>query len=97
METETEERKEAWSEDCMKALAALANTLGGTLWIGIRDDGSVIGWDTNGKQQEAISNQIVNSLHIHPASISVEQKNDKPVLAIRMHRAAAPVALRGRY
>lgn len=81
----------------MKALAALANTLGGTLWIGIRDDGSVIGWDINGKQQEAISNQIVNSLHIHPASISVEQKNDKPVLAIRMHRAAAPVALRGRY
>ena len=81
----------------MKALAALANTLGGTLWIGIRDDGGVIGWDINGKQQEAISNQIVNSLHIHPASISVEQKNDKPVLAIRMHRAAAPVALRGRY
>jgi len=97
METETEERKEAWSEDCMKALAALANTLGGTLWIGIRDDGSVIGWDINGKQQETISNQIVNSLHIHPASISVEQKDDKPVLAIRMHRAAAPVALRGRY
>lgn len=28
----------------MKALAALANTRGGTLWIGIKEDGSVIGW-----------------------------------------------------
>ncbi|MDQ2798265.1 MAG: putative DNA binding domain-containing protein [Armatimonadota bacterium] len=97
METETEERKESWSEDCMKALAALTNTRGGTLWIGIKDDGSVIGWDSNGKQQEAISNQIVNSLHIHPASVSVEQKAGKSVLAIQMHQAAAPVALRGRY
>ncbi len=97
METETEEHKEAWSEDCMKALAALANTRGGTLWIGVRDNGSVIGWNGSGKEQEAISNQIVNSLHVHPASILIEHGDEKPVLAIQMHRMAAPVALRGRY
>ncbi len=97
METETEECKESWNEDCMKALAALANTRGGTLWIGIEDNGNIVGWNGNGKQQEAISNQIVHNLHIHPASISVEHKAGKPVLAIQMHRAAAPVSLRGRY
>ena len=97
IETETEENKESWNEDCIKALAALANTRGGTLRIGVRDNGSVLGWDGGGKEQEAISNQIVNSLHIHPASILVEHRDDRPILAIQMHRTASPVALRGRY
>lgn len=81
----------------MKALAALANTRGGTLRVGVRDNGSVLGWDGGGKEQEAISNQIVNSLHVHPASILVEHRDDKPILAIQMHSTASPVALRGRY
>ena len=81
----------------MTALAALANTRGGTLRIGVRDNGSVLGWDGGGKEQEAISNQIVNSLHVHPASILVEHRGDKPILAIQMHRSASPVALRDRY
>jgi len=81
----------------MKALAALANTRGGTLRVGVRDNGSVLGWDGGGKEQETISNQIVNSLHVHPASILVEHRDDKPVLAIRMHQTASPIALRGRY
>lgn len=71
METETEERKEAWNEDCVKALAALANTRGGTLWVGVKDDGSVIGWHKDGRDLEAISNQIVDSLHLHPAASPV--------------------------
>ncbi len=61
METETEGNKESWSEDCMKALAALANTRGETLRVGVRDNGNVLGWDGGGKEQEAISDQIVNS------------------------------------
>ena len=69
----------------MKALAALANTRGGTPQVGVRDNGSVLGWDGGGKQQEVLSNQIVNSLHVHPTSILVEHRDDKPVLAIQMH------------
>ena len=57
METETEGNKESWTEDRIKALAALANTRGG-------------------KEQEAISNQIINSLHVHPASILVGHRDD---------------------
>ena len=41
IETETEENKESWNEDCIKALAALANTRGGTLRIGVRHGGSI--------------------------------------------------------
>jgi predicted HTH transcriptional regulator len=71
-ESETEERKESWDDDCLKALAALANTRGGTLWVGVRDNGHPVlgGWRGDGKEQERISNQIVSTLHIHPASMT---------------------------
>ncbi len=97
MESETEELKESWNDECLKALAALANTRGGTLRVGVRDNGSVLGWQGDGKDQEAISSQIVSILQIHPASILIEERNGLPILVIRMHQAAAPVALRGRF
>ena len=96
-ESETEERKETWEEECMKSLAAFANTKGGCLWLGVKDNGTVIGWNGNGKDQETISSKIVDVLHVHPASMGIEIKDNKPVLIIHMHKAAAPVALRGRY
>ena len=97
-ESETEERKEAWDEDaCVKALAAFANTRGGCLWVGVKDNGTVVGWNGDGKAQEAISSKIVSMLQVHPASMVVEIKDDKPVLKVHMHKAAAPVALRGRF
>ena len=98
IESETEERKEAWDEEtCVKALAALANTKGGCLWVGVKDNGTVVGWNGSGKDQEAISNKIVSILQVHPASMLVETKDNKSVLMIQMHKAAFPVALRGRY
>jgi ATP-dependent DNA helicase RecG len=97
MESETEERKESWDDDCLKALAALANTRGGTLWVGVKDNGRAVEWHGDGKAQEAISSQIVSILHIHPSSILIEEKESLPVLVVRMHQAAAPVALRGRF
>ena len=71
MESETEERKESWDDNCLKALAALANTRGGTLWVGAKDNGRAVGWQGDGKAQESISSQIVSMLHIHPASILI--------------------------
>lgn len=96
-ESETEELKESWNDECLKALAALANTRGGTLRVGVRNDRSILGWQGDGKDQEAISSQIVSTLQVHPASILIEERNGLPVLVIRMHQAAAPVALRGRF
>jgi ATP-dependent DNA helicase RecG len=96
-ETEAVERKESWNDDCLKALAALTNTRGGTLLVGVTDDGRVVGWQGDGKEQERISNQIVATLRILPLEIAVETHAGQPVLVIEMARAAAPVAVRGRY
>ncbi len=96
-ESETAERKQSWNEDGLKALAAFANTRGGTLWIGITDAGKTVGWQGDGHDQETISNQISNTLQCLPIAMTVQTRDDLPVLVIRMSRAASPIAVRGRY
>jgi ATP-dependent DNA helicase RecG len=99
-EDDTEERKESWSDECLKALAALANTRGGTLWIGIDDAGHPVlpgGWTGGDKDETRISNQIVGALQSHPSSMTVETVEGLPALAIRMARSPVPVSVRGRY
>ncbi len=96
-ESETSERKQAWNEDCLKALAAFANTRGGTLWVGIQDNGQIIGWHGDGRQQELISSQISDTLQCLPIAMTVQTRDNLPILMIRMARAAAPIAVRSRY
>lgn len=71
-ESETTERKRSWNEDCLKALAAFANTRGGTLWIGVDDAGHAVGWHGNGHDHETISNQITNNLRCLPVGMTVQ-------------------------
>ncbi len=96
-ESETAERKQSWNEEGLKALAAFANTRGGTLWIGIADDGKTVGWQGDGRDQETISNQISDTLQCLPIAMTVQTRDDFPILVIRMARAASPVSVRGRY
>ncbi|MCW3099372.1 MAG: putative transcriptional regulator [Chthonomonadaceae bacterium] len=103
LESEQEERKQSWQDnECLQALAALANTRGGTLWVGVKDNGDPVmpnGWPDadDGGKMEAITNKIVAKLGIHLASVTIETLKEKPVLAIQMHRAPAPVLLSGHY
>ena len=71
LESEREERKETWQDNVLEALAALANTRGGTLWIGVKDNGAPLepdGWADAGVagKMEAITNKIVSKLGCIP-------------------------------
>lgn len=97
-ESETEEFKRSWQEkECLQSLAAFANTRGGNLWVGLDDNGSVPGWQGDGKTMEIISNQITSKLQIHPLALEVRLVARMQILVIRMAPAASPVAVNGRY
>jgi ATP-dependent DNA helicase RecG len=64
IETRDVEYKERFTDRVMEAICAFANSAGGTLYIGISDDGEVIGVDLD---------KIVSKLGIHP-EIEVEER-----------------------
>lgn len=97
-ETERDEFKSSWQDkECLEALAALANTHGGTLWVGVRDNGTLAGWFGDAKDTERVSNYIVSKLQVHPLSMTVKRIQEVPILVISMMRAAAPVSLNNHY
>jgi ATP-dependent DNA helicase RecG len=95
-EGETLELKSEWSDDALKDLAAFANTRGGTLVIGIANDGSVIGTDASDQQVQRLANLITSRLGITP-SIRVESREGKPLLIIQVDAARGIVPYSGRY
>lgn len=95
-EGEKAEFKEQWNDHGLEALASFANTRGGTLLIGVQDNGAVIGWNGDDRAQQAIINQIVEILGVQP-TVSVQQEQGKPVLVIEVRSISTLVACRGRY
>lgn len=61
-ETETIELKRELNESIKKELIALVNTYGGEIYIGIEDDGTVVGLNNAKQDLESISNIIRDSI-----------------------------------
>ena len=95
-ESETTEFKERWADrSALRELAAFANTRGGTLLVGVADDGEVTGW--SGDDLDALASKITDSLRLHPSELRAGEVEGREVLVARVPEAQAPVAYRGRY
>ena len=95
-ESENVEFKEQWNDHGLEALASFVNTKGGTLLIGVRDNGTVIGWTGDDRAQQVIINQIVEILRVQPA-VSVQREQKKPVLVIEVKPGTTLATCWGRY
>lgn len=93
-EGETLELKECWTPRALEDLAAFANQFGGTLLVGVQDDGEVLGFEGDDADLQRIASQIVDSLGLTP-SLSVQEYSGKSVLKIHVAPATIPVPLRG--
>jgi ATP-dependent DNA helicase RecG len=62
IESDIIELKEVLTEDLKKEIVAFANTNGGTIYIGIKDDGTIVGVDNPIKIMESISSMIHDSI-----------------------------------
>jgi len=85
-ESETVEFKEAWSNACLKTIAAFANTSGGTLLVGVNDATQIVGWRGDDREQQAIATRIGNKIPIQP-SLTIQDTEGTPVLLIRVDEA----------
>lgn len=99
-ESDTLDFKRDWSspEGALRDLAAFANTRGGTVILGIEDDGETAGgFDPGDAEELRIVSMVVDSLRLTP-DVSREQTSDGQVVFILTVRpSTALVSYRGRY
>ena len=63
-ESQTIEFKQVWKDDYLKTICAFANSEGGLLYIGVADNGKIVGVNNAKTLLEILPNKINNRLGI---------------------------------
>lgn len=95
-ETHNIEYKQQWSNDCLKVISAMANANGGTLFIGIDDQGNPVELKNTKKLLEDIPNTIRNRLNILPI-VEMDVKTGHKIIRIAIPPSSTPVSFNGKY
>lgn len=95
-ESQNIEWKESWHDEYLKWICGFANAQGGKIYIGTRDDGTVIGVKNSKKLLEDIPNKIQNKLGIM-ADVNLLTKDGLDYIEIVVSPQTYPVSYDGEY
>ena len=90
------EFKSQWSDTILKTACAFANTDGGSIYIGIDDNGNPVELKNIKKLMEDIPNKIKNSIGIVP-KVNLVEKDGKQVIEINIESYKYPVSYKGAF
>lgn len=89
------EFKRLWKDEYLREICAFANSDGGTLYVGVEDDGTIVGVKDVSKLLENLPNKIKNNLHF-TAVVDRKIAGDKEYIAIVVKPQDSPVLYGGR-
>jgi len=95
-ESQHTEFKQLWKDDWLKTLCAFANSEGGSLFLGVSDDGGIVGVPNTKSLLETLPNKINHRLGIL-ADVILHSQDGVNYLEIRIPRTYAPVSYGGRF
>lgn len=95
-ESQNIEWKESWRDEYLKWICGFANAQGGKIYIGKKDDGTVIGVSDAKKLMEDIPNKIQNKLGI-VVDVNLLTENELEYIEIVVSPWAFPVNYDGEY
>lgn len=95
-ENQNIEWKESWRDEYLKWICGFANAQGGKIYIGKRDDGTIIGVRNSKKLLEDIPNKIQNKLGIM-ADVNLLTENGLEYIEIVVNPWTFPVNYDGEY
>jgi len=95
-ESQNIEYKLKWQDDYLKWICGFANSNGGSVFIGVNDDGDVSGISNHKRLMEEIPNKTRNLMGV-TVTINLRKENNKFYLQIITPAYSVPVSLRGRY
>ena len=90
------EWKESWRDEYLKWICGFSNAQGGRIYIGIDDNGKVVGVENSKRLLEDIPNKIQNKLGI-VADVNLLQKDGLDYIEIVVAPSAFPVSYNGEY
>ncbi len=88
------EYKRLWKDEWLEWICGMANADGGVIYLGVKDDGEVLGVSNAKKLMEDIPNKIISKMSIYPDVRQVE-KDGKDVIEIEVAPSMAAVSLDG--
>ena len=96
MENQIIEYKQIWRDEFLKELCGFANAQGGTLFIGINDDGKVCGISNAKELLENLPNKIYLSLKVMPV-VLLQEKEEKQYIQVDISHSEMAVSYKGKY
>ena len=95
-ESQNIEFKESWRDEYQKWICGFANAQGGTLYIGLRNNGEVCGVQDAPKLMEDIPNKVRDMMGIL-VEVNLREKDEKQYLEIVADAYPYPISFRGKY
>lgn len=100
VESEKVELKERVKEELVKEIVAFLNTEGGTIFIGVRDDGNVIGVENIDKQLLMIADMITQQIEPNPQELVKPEllfDEGKTIISINVQKGFHPIYCQKKY
>lgn len=95
-ESQNIEFKESWRDEYLKWICGFANAQGGSLYIGIKDNGEVCGVQDAKKLMEDIPNKVRDMLGIL-VDVNQKKEDEKKYLEIVIEAYPYSISFRGKY
>ena len=90
MESQNVEYKQSWKDEYLKWICGFANAQGGTIYIGIDDNGNVVGIKDAKKLLEDIPNKVVNYMGI-VVDVNLHRQDRLEYIAISVKTSLSPI------
>lgn len=95
-ESQNIEWKESWRDEYLKWICGFANAGGGCIYIGVDDEGKVVGVQNGKRLLEEMPNKIQTNLGFL-ADVNLLSKNDLEYIEIIVSPSSYPVSYKGEY
>ncbi|MCI0500694.1 MAG: putative DNA binding domain-containing protein, partial [Epsilonproteobacteria bacterium] len=96
IESQAIEFKLIWKDEYLKTICGFANSDGGSLFLGIDDDGEIIGIENIENLIETLPNKINNRLGLIVDIHEIEEDN-KTYLEIKIDKTYVPISFNGKF
>lgn len=90
------EYKQSWRDEYLKWVCGFANAQGGRIFIGVDDNGHIVGIDDYKKLMEDIPNKAVNHLWL-VIDVNLHKNGDRHYIEIVVPISSVPIAYHGIY